>query len=81
MLITGAHHSRELASIQLPLYVTLHLLYKYLHGDPTTIRVLQTHKLLVIPVVNVDGLKMISDHFVRDGKKDSYVYKRKNNND
>ena len=66
LLLTGAHHSRELASIQLPLYAVLHLIYKYLHGDPTTTYMLSTHRIMVVPVVNVDGFKMISDHFVGD---------------
>lgn len=34
ILLTGAHHSRELVSIQMPLYSILELLHGFVHNDP-----------------------------------------------
>ena len=33
ILLTGAHHSRELISTQMPLYAAIDLLHGYIHGD------------------------------------------------
>jgi len=55
ILLTGAHHSRELVSVQMPLYTVLKLIHGYLHQDPETIGLLERSKYFVIPMVNVDG--------------------------
>ncbi|CDW72010.1 zinc carboxypeptidase family [Stylonychia lemnae] len=77
MLITGAHHSRELSSIQLPLLTALQLCHGYYHKDQETINFLQNHKMLLIPIINVDGFNYISEKFTQFGK---YPLKRKNMN-
>lgn len=59
------------------------MLHQYVHEDPYTLYMLNNHKVHVIPMVNVDGFKFISDHFMSDPKNSNYepyVWKRKNNN-
>ena len=85
MLITGAHHARELASVQLPMYTVLRILHKYVQGDEEVRQMLLRHKLYIIPIVNVDGFKFISEHYLNNSfgspnKSDPYVWKRKNMN-
>lgn len=40
ILLTGAHHSRELVSVQMPLYMVIYLLHGYVHGHPETMALL-----------------------------------------
>ena len=61
LLITAAHHSRELATVQMAFYSMLRILHGYIHGDIQIANLLQRHKLLVIPAVNIDGFTYISD--------------------
>ena len=37
ILLTGAHHARELVSVQMPLYSLLQLLHGLVHQDPETL--------------------------------------------
>jgi hypothetical protein len=41
LLMTGAHHSRELVSVQMPLYTVLDLLHGLVHRDPETLEILK----------------------------------------
>jgi hypothetical protein len=41
ILLTGAHHSRELVSIQMPLFTILDLLHGWVHGHPEKTMLLQ----------------------------------------
>jgi murein tripeptide amidase MpaA len=79
MMVTGAHHSRELSSIQLPLLGILNILHRYVQNKPgdQVFELLKNHKLYVVPVVNIDGFNLISEYLERDGK---FEFKRKNMN-
>jgi murein tripeptide amidase MpaA len=68
ILLTGAHHSRELTSIQMPLYSVLKMVQGLIHGDQRYINLLAQNKYYVVPVVNVDGVATISDIFIKTGK-------------
>ena len=67
LLITGAHHSRELSSIQLPLLTALKLCHGYFYNDLETIESLKMQKVLIIPIINVDGFNYISEIFEKTG--------------
>ena len=53
--MTGAHHARELISVQMPLYCILDLLHGLMHFNMEKILLLKRNKYFVIPFVNVDG--------------------------
>ena len=76
ILLTGAHHSRELVSVQMPLYTVLDILHGVVHQDPSTLEMLTNNQIFVIPVVNVDGFHTIYDHYEQTGE---LLLKRKNN--
>ena len=75
ILLTGAHHSRELVSVQMPLFSILNLFHGALHGDQEKINLLKMNKYFVIPVVNVDGSAIILEHYLETGE---LLIKRKN---
>lgn len=77
ILLTGAHHSRELASIQMPLYSLLKLLHGMVHQQRETMNLLIQNKYYFIPIVNVDGVAEIEEHYKATGK---FLEKRKNMN-
>jgi murein tripeptide amidase MpaA len=64
ILLTGAHHSRELVSVQMPLFSILKLLHGALHQDQESINLLRMNKYYVLPVVNVDGSYAIYEHYL-----------------
>lgn len=78
VLLTGAHHARELSSISMTLYYLLRTVYGYFSKDPEAWALLNSTTLLIIPVVNVDGFVYISSKFKKTGEL-SYI--RKNRND
>ena len=55
ILLTGAHHARELVSVQMVLYSILDLLHGLVHLDPEKLILLQRNKYFFVPVVNTDG--------------------------
>ena len=77
ILLTGAHHSRELVSVQMPLYSMLELLHGYANHDKETLEILARSKVFVIPILNVDGSHSILEHYKKTGE---LLLKRKNNN-
>lgn len=78
MLLTGAHHSREVVSIQMPLFSLLKMLHGGLiHGDERYYHLLTQNKYFVVPVVNVDGLADIEKKWIETGV---YHPRRKNMN-
>lgn len=79
IMITGAHHSRELTSISMSLYLMLKLCYGYKTNDTETMQILNSTIFYFIPVVNVDGFKYISDSFKENGGVLKFI--RKNRND
>ena len=76
LLMTGAHHSRELISVQMPLYTVLDLLHGLVHQDPETLEILKRNQIFTIPIVNVDGSFAIYEHYMQTGE---LLLKRKNN--
>ena len=77
ILLTGAHHAREVMSVQLPLYAMLRMLHGYVHNDKHYVDLLVQNKYYVIPVVNVDGLSYIEEEW---NKNKELKNKRKNMN-
>ena len=59
ILLTGAHHARELTSIQMSFAVILKILHGYVHNDSETIFLLDNHIIYSVPVINVDGFYYI----------------------
>ena len=64
ILFTGAHHARELTSIQMNLYILLKMLYNYVNEDTETLVYMNTTSFYFIPYLNVDGFKYISQKFI-----------------
>ena len=77
ILITGAHHAREVMSVQLPMYAILRMLHGYVHNDPYYTNLLAQNKYYVVPVVNVDGLAFVEEGW---NKEHELKIKRKNMN-
>lgn len=74
-LMTGAHHSRELVSVQMPLYTILDILHGLVHQNPETIETLKRTRIYSIPVVNIDGFHKIWEEWMKTGE---LILKRKN---
>lgn len=79
VFISGAHHARELSSISMCLYMMLETLYQAHLNDTMTWAMLNSTILYFVPVVNVDGVKHISEGFYQNGGLLKYI--RKNRND
>ncbi len=75
LLITGAHHAREQSTVSMCVYTVLRLLYQYVHQDPETLYIFNNAAIVVVPVINVDGFKQISDNYMNYG---NWSYTRKN---
>lgn len=74
--MTGAHHARELASTQMPLYVVLEILHGLVHDNREMVQMLMRNRIFAIPMVNTDGCYTIYEHYLQTGK---LLEKRKNN--
>jgi murein tripeptide amidase MpaA len=79
VLITGAHHARELTSISMNMYLLLKTIYGYYIKDEQTMSLLNSTNLYFIPMINTDGVKLISELYNETGGK--LVMIRKNRND
>lgn len=67
LMITGATHSRELLSSQVPLYICLKLLHQgYLQSNEKYQRMLASTKFYFIPIINVDGSALVELHWEQD---------------
>ena len=78
VMITGATHSRELLSMQVPLYMCLKLIHQGLiNKRERYVNMLRETKFYFIPVVNVDGAALVEEHWNEEGK---ILNKRKNMN-
>ena len=51
----GAHHAREWPSAELPMEFALDLVKRYNDGNPRVVDLLERVRVIVVPVVNVDG--------------------------
>jgi carboxypeptidase T len=54
ILIMGAHHSRELMSVEVPLLFAKYLLESY-GTDPAVTGLVDTRAVWIVPMINVDG--------------------------
>lgn len=77
ILFNGAHHARELTSISMNVYMILRLIYEYTQGEPTTTYLLTQHDVYFIPVVNTDGLILITQIW-REQHRLEYIRKNRN---
>lgn len=78
ILVTGATHSRELLSMQVPMYMALKLLHQGIVQDKTKYQqMLATTKFHFVPVINVDGANFVEENWL---DKKVIVDKRKNMN-
>lgn len=80
LLLTGAHHSRELVSVQMPLYTIVDLLHGLVQRDTfnkESEQILQNSQIWVIPFVNVDGFHTIWEQYMKTGE---LILRRKNSN-
>jgi len=78
IMLTGAHHARELLSVQMPIYSILRMLHGgIIHNDEKYQNLLIQNKYYVMPVTNVDGLADIEQHFEKTGE---WLTRRKNMN-
>jgi zinc carboxypeptidase/immune inhibitor InhA-like protein len=60
-LLVGCHHSRELMSVELPLYVMRRLLDGY-GVDPVITGIVNSREIWIVPVANPDGLVYVETH-------------------
>lgn len=91
LLMTGAHHSRELSSIQMPLYTLLSVLQGYAKEQSCRggnfsscadsekidklVEQIKYNDMFVLPMINVDGCHAIMEHYNKTGE---LMFKRKN---
>ncbi|CAI2361999.1 unnamed protein product [Moneuplotes crassus] len=75
ILLTSAHHAREVVGVSMNIYVALELLYNWVHDNPGTHTLLENHVLYFLPMVNVDGYYLISEGWE---KSHFFNYIRKN---
>lgn len=67
MLLNGAHHAREMSSMSMCVYTMMSLLSDYAKRDLSTMHLLKSTAIFVVPVVNFDGYVYISDHYKETG--------------
>jgi len=69
IMLTGAHHAREFASIQMPLFSILRMLHGGIIHDSEHYRnLLIQNKYYLVPIVNVDAVAHIQEVFEKTGK-------------
>ena len=75
ILINGAHHAREISSMSMCVYTMMSLLSDYSRRDSSTMHLLKSTAVFVVPIVNFDGYVYVSDKYKETGK---LSYLRKN---
>lgn len=78
ILFTGAHHARELVTATIVLKIFIEGLHSLIHDTAKSL-FWKINDLVIVPIVNLDGHKFISDAFGTDSWEIS-KYKRKNMN-
>lgn len=62
--MTGATHSRELITVQMPLYTALKMLHKaFVQNDEKYLNLLMQNTYYIVPIINVDGVSLIEKDF------------------
>ena len=65
--MTGNIHARELLSLSAHIYFITRIIYLS-HKDQDIVSLLQNTNLYFVPIVNVDGLKLIDKHYKKTKK-------------
>ena len=63
LMINAAHHPRELTTISFCVYIMIRLLHGYVHEKELYTNFLRDKAIFFVPMVNIDGVKYISDEF------------------
>ncbi|CAD8070240.1 unnamed protein product [Paramecium sonneborni] len=64
MLITSLHHSREVATLQMNIYLFLYILWQVENEkNPFYINMINHNCILIVPFVNIDGYNEIESEF------------------
>jgi len=75
LFINSAHHAREFTTISVQMYTLFQVLHSWEHRDVAIRKLLKEMAIVFVPVVNVDSVKYISDHYDNIGK---FKFIRKN---
>jgi len=78
ILLTGAHHARELITIQMVLFQAVKFLHGILHHNTEQLSMLNKNNYYFIPVVNPDGLNIIEQDYNLNPNLNFITDKRKN---
>lgn len=60
MLITSLHHAREVASLQMNIYLFLKVLWEIQNGNVFYQYYIRTASIYIVPFVNIDGYQLIA---------------------
>ena len=77
ILFNGAHHAREPVSYTMTLYIMTNLISEVINNNPLVKEVLRTVDVYFIPVVNKDGVYLISREYYKK-QRGELEYIRKN---
>ena len=78
-LLMGAHHAREWPSSEHTMEFGIDLLQSYADGDARARRIMRASRLVIVPVVNVDGFQISRNATaLGDFSQFDYEMKRKN---
>ncbi len=65
LLAAGMMHAREMVSLSTHIYTIFRILYHARHQDPDVLDLLRRTNLYFVPMVNVDGVREISERHNR----------------
>jgi len=78
LLVNGAHHARELGSVQFVCYQLLRVIYEYElekvmdEIDKPYTQLLSNHALYFLPVVNIEGHRAITESYQKTHRLEYY---------
>jgi len=75
IFLNGVHHARELTTISQIMFTMLGLLHGYEHGNREYIDLMTNAAIIIVPMVNVDGVFYIDKAWIMTSK---FEYIRKN---
>jgi hypothetical protein len=77
----GVHHAREWPSAEMPMEWAIDLVKSYNAGDERTVDLLTRTRVIMVPIVNVDGFNLSREAMVDAGQPvvdPGFAYKRRN---
>ncbi len=77
----GVHHAREWPSAEMPMEWAIELVKSYKAGDPRAVDLLSRTRVIMVPVVNVDGFNLSREapiDSLQPVVDPSFAYKRRN---